>query len=251
MKVSLIVPIYNERQHLAEFLLKVDTLILPIDKELVIVDDCSTDGSSQILDAYPFQTTCRIIHQPTNQGKGAAIQLGIKSATGDIMGVQDADFEYDMHDISALLKPFIEDRADVVYGSRFKKSSEQVHRTFHYLINRLLTLLSNLCSGLYLTDMETCYKFFRRDVLANIHLESRRFGFEPEITAKIARLKLRIVELPISYYPRNYLQGKKISWKDGLAALRHIIYFNFFAPPKTFLDANLPKHYLPSGDHWL
>ena len=99
--------------------------------------------------------------------------------------------------------------------------------------------------------METCYKFFRRDVLANIHLESRRFGFEPEITAKIARLKLRIVELPISYYPRNYLQGKKISWKDGLAALRHIIYFNFFAPPKTFLDANLPKHYLPSGDHWL
>ncbi|MCX6110203.1 MAG: glycosyltransferase family 2 protein [Proteobacteria bacterium] len=251
MKVSLIVPIYNERQHLAEFLLKIDTLILPIDKELVIVDDCSTDGSSQILDAYPFQSTCRIIHQPNNQGKGAAIRLGIKSATGDIMGVQDADFEYDMRDISALLKPFIEDRADVVYGSRFKKSSEQVHRTFHYLINRLLTLLSNLCSGLYLTDMETCYKFFRRDVLTNIRLESRRFGFEPEITAKISRLKLRIVELPISYYPRTYLQGKKISWKDGLAALRHIIYFNFFAPTPTFLDANLPKHYLPSGDHWL
>ncbi|MCX6109076.1 MAG: glycosyltransferase family 2 protein [Proteobacteria bacterium] len=251
MKVSLIIPVYNEAQHLKEFLQRVDDLKLQVEKELVIVNDCSTDGSAAILDSFAFRSAHRIIHQAVNQGKGAAIKVGIARATGDIMGVQDADFEYDLRDIPALIQPLLDDRADVVYGSRFKKSGEQVHRTFHYLINRALTILSNFSCGLYLTDMETCYKFFRRDILANVYLDSRRFGFEPEITAKIARLKLRIIELPVSYYPRNYLQGKKISWKDGIAALRHIIHFNFFVKPVSCFGPDLPKRYLPSSGHWL
>lgn len=251
MKVSLITPIYNESQHLVEFLTRLDQLQLPIAKELVFVDDCSTDGSREILDRFPFVSEHIIVHQPTNQGKGSALRTGFSRATGDFVGVQDADFEYDMQDIPALLSPLIAGRADVVYGSRFKKSGEQVHRTFHYLVNRLLTVLSNLCTGLYLTDMETCYKFFRREIIANINLESRRFGFEPEITAKIARLKLRMFELPISYFPRNYMQGKKISWKDGVAAVRHIIYFSLIAKPNKYIGKELPKHFIPSGSQWL
>ena len=251
MKVSLIIPIYNEAMHLADFLTKVDKLTLPLEKELVLVDDCSTDGSRDLLTQFPFRSDVQILLQERNQGKGAAIQRGMAAAKGDVIGVQDADFEYDMNDIPALLQPFIDERADVVYGSRFKKSGEQVHRTFHYLINRFLTLMSNLCSGLYLTDMETCYKFFRRDVIHNIALESRRFGFEPEITAKLAHLKLRISELPISYYPRNYLQGKKISWKDGVAALRHILYFNLWIKPKSYILPGMADKYIPKGANWL
>lgn len=138
-------------------------------------------------------------------------------------------------------------KADVVFGSRFKKSGAQVHRTFHYLVNRFLTIISNALSGLYLTDMETCYKLFKSEVIKNIQLESKRFGFEPEVTAKIARLKLRVQELGISYYPRNYLEGKKITWKDGVAALWHIIYFNLVAPKENFFKETLPPHYLPKG----
>ncbi len=249
MKVSLIIPIYNEARHLHEFLQKIDSLKLPIPKELVFIDDCSTDGSQKILQDFAFQSEKKILLQSINQGKGAALQRGIQEGTGDIIGIQDADFEYEMQDIPKLIMPLIEDRADVVYGSRFK--GEQVHRTFHYLVNRILTILSNICTGLYLTDMETCYKFFRRDLITHIHLTSKRFGFEPEITAKIAKLKLRTFELPISYYPRNYLQGKKISWKDGIAALRHIIYFSFFVKEKNFLDKDLPKKYIPHGGNWL
>lgn len=251
MKVSLIIPVYNEAGHLKEFFERVDALELPVPKELVIVNDRSTDGSAAIIDSFPFTSETRIIHQPVNRGKGAAIHAGIDAASGDVIGVQDADFEYSMADIPALLAPLIEDRADVVYGSRFKKSGEQVHRTFHYLVNRILTFLSNLCCGLYLTDMETCYKFFRRDIITNIKLESQRFGFEPEVTAKIAKLKIRIHELPISYFPRNYLQGKKISWKDGVAALRHIFYFNFISKPDVYLKSGLPERYIPKGGNWL
>jgi glycosyltransferase involved in cell wall biosynthesis len=251
VKISLIIPVFNESGHLADFLEQIDQVDLGIAKELVIVNDRSTDGSDAIIDRFVFKSDVKILHQPVNKGKGAAIHAGIDLSTGDYIGVQDADFEYSMADIKSLIQPLIDDKADVVFGSRFKKSGPQVHRTFHYLVNRLLTILSNICCGLYLTDMETCYKFFRRDVITNLKLESGRFGFEPEVTAKIAKLKLRVFELPISYFPRTYLQGKKISWKDGVAAVRHIIYFNFVAQPSKFFKPSLPQRYIPKDGHWL
>mgnify|MGYP006292311841 CR=1 FL=1 len=143
--------------------------------------------------------------------------------------------------------PLIEDKADIVYGSRFKKDCRQVHRTFHYAVNRLLTLMSNLLSGLFLSDMETCYKFFKAEIIQNIRVVSPRFGFEPEITAKIARLNVRVIEMPISYFPRNYAQGKKITWRDGIAALRHILYFNLLDRRQDWFSKSLPAHYLPKG----
>jgi glycosyltransferase involved in cell wall biosynthesis len=220
---------------------------LPIRRELVIVDDCSSDGSRDIVKSFPFKSEV-IFHEHTeNRGKGAALHAGIRRATGDFIGIQDADFEYSVDDIPSLLVPLIEGRADVVFGSRFKKDCRQVHRTFHYVVNRFLTLLSNLASGLFLSDMETCYKFFKAEVIKGIALESLRFGFEPEVTAKIARLDLRVMELPISYFPRNYAQGKKITWRDGIAAIRHIIYFNLIADRKRWYDAKLPPHYVPQG----
>lgn len=248
--VSLIIPVYNEADHLEKFLSLIDTLVLPVEKELVIIDDCSKDGSRDILKNFRFVSRVQIIEQAQNQGKGAAIRRGIEMATGDIIGVQDADFEYEPNDLPALLSRLVEDKCDVVFGSRFK-NSDQVHRTMHYMINRLLTMLSNISSGLYLSDMETCYKFFRSDVIKNIKLESNRFGFEPEVTAKIGRLKLRVHELPISYFPRNYLEGKKITWKDGIAALKHIIYFNFFVSQKDCFREELPSRYIPKGGNWL
>lgn len=251
MKVSLLVPIYNEAEHLLAFLEKLDALPLGMEKELVIVDDCSTDASRSILEAFQFKSEVKILLQGQNQGKGAALHRGIMAATGDIVGIQDADFEYELTDVPELLIPFTQDKADVVYGSRFKKSAPQVHRTFHYLINRLLTVMSNLLSGLYLTDMETCYKFFKREIIQNIELESQRFGFEPEITAKIARLKVRVMEFPISYFPRSYLEGKKITWKDGFAALWHIFRFNVLSDKGRFYRPTLPKKYLPRGSQWL
>lgn len=250
-KISLIIPVYNEESHLKEFLEKVDTLELPLKKELVLINDCSKDRSKDIIENFPFKSETIFIDQSKNQGKGAALRAGIQKATGDIIGIQDADFEYDMTEVPSLIQPFLESKADVVYGSRFRKDGSQVHRTFHYMINRFLTLLSNFSSGLYLSDMETCYKFFRADVIKNIKLESDRFGFEPEITAKVARLKVRVMELPISYYPRNYLEGKKITWKDGVAALRHILYFNFVSPKQSFFEKSMEPKYLPSGRQWL
>lgn len=255
MKVSLVCPVYNESGHLQEFLEQLDALQLghspktghAIEKELIFVDDCSRDGSLAILKSFPFKSQVRIDAQPTNQGKGAALRRGFALATGDVIGVQDADFEYSMDEVPALLVPLVTGKADVVYGSRFKKSGTQVHRTFHYLINRFLTILSNMLSGLYLTDMETCYKFFQADILKNLKLETNRFGFEPEITAKVARLKVRMVEIPISYHPRNYLEGKKITWKDGVAAVRHIIYFNLFVKPRDFVLPTMPKRFVPAG----
>ena len=245
MTISLIIPIYNEARHLEAFLKQLDTLALSLPKELIFVDDCSSDDSLKILNSYNFASNFKIFHQECNQGKGAALQRGILEATGDFIGIQDADFEYRMSDINSLLQPLINDEADVVYGSRFHKNNHQVHRTFHYLINRFLTLCSNLMSGLYLSDMETCYKFFKAEILINIKLESKAFGFEPEITAKLGKLKVRVMELPISYYPRNYLEGKKISWKDGFAALKHIAYFNLFVSKNDCLRAGLPKSYIP------
>ena len=250
-KLSLIVPIYNEASHLQEFFERIDGFPLPIEKQLIIIDDYSTDSSRDIIRNYPFKSETIQIFQDRNYGKGAAIRKGIENATGDIIGVQDADFEYEMNDIQNLIQPILDDKTDVVYGSRFKKNNPQVFRTFHYLINRFLTIFSNFCSGLYLTDMETCYKFFKADIIKNVNLKSNRFGFEPEITAKIARLKLRVYELPISYYPRNYLLGKKITWRDGIAAIRHIIYYNFFARTKNFFRDELPKKYMPQDSNRL
>ena len=251
MKISLIVPVYNEVRHLEQFLKDLDSLQLPCEKELVFVDDCSKDGSFEMIQKFPFKSSVIRERQPHNEGKGAALRRGFDLATGDIIGVQDADFEYSLEDIPSIIEPFLKTKADVVFGSRFKKNGLQVHRTFHYLINRILTLLSNALSGLYLTDMETCYKFFKADILKNIQLESNRFGFEPEITAKIARLKVRILEVPISYFPRNYMEGKKITWKDGVAALRHIIFFNLCQNPRKFFKPSMPEKYLPLGKQWL
>jgi len=251
LTTSLIVPIYNEEGHLNEFLTKIDSLVLLTNKEIIFIDDKSKDNSLHILQNFSFSSSVKIIAKPINQGKGAAIRTGIENASGDIIGIQDADFEYDMREIPKLLQPFLEDRADIVFGSRFKKENPQVHRTFHYLVNRLLTLFSNFLSGLYLSDMETCYKFFRSEIIKNIVLTSNRFGFEPEVTAKIARLKARVMELPISYYPRNYMEGKKITWKDGVAALRHIIVYNVFSSPKKYIKPTMPVKYIPKGGNWL
>ena len=251
MKISLIVPIYNESSHLEQFLTQLDSLHLEAEKELVFVDDCSKDNSWEILNKFPFKSEVIIQKQPENRGKGAALRRGFELATGDFIGVQDADFEYSLDDIPAIIDPLVKGKADVVFGSRFKKNGLQVHRTFHYGVNRILTILSNIFSGLYLTDMETCYKFFKAEIVKNINLESNRFGFEPEITAKVARLKVRIMEVPISYYPRSYMEGKKITWKDGVAAIRHILYFNLAQKPQTFFKPDMPKKYIPSGSQWL
>lgn len=250
-KVSLIIPVYNEEQHLEKFCKIIDDLELEVAKELIFVNDQSTDGSSEILKKFPFKSDVKLFEQPKNCGKGAALRLGIKKATGDIIGIQDADFEYDVDDVPRLVEELVRGKADVVFGSRFKKSGSQVHRTFHYFVNRFLTLLSNLCSGLYLTDMETCYKFFRADIIKNIELQSDRFGFEPEVTAKIAALKVRVAEFPISYFPRSYIEGKKITWKDGVAAIRHIFYYNLFANKKSFYKSELNQNLIPKGAQWL
>jgi glycosyltransferase involved in cell wall biosynthesis len=184
-------------------------------------------------------------------GKGAALHKCIEIASGDICVVQDADFEYDPMELISLVEPIIQNQADVVYGSRFKKNNFQVHRTYHYLINRLLTLISNSLSGLYLTDMETCYKCIRSEILKNINLSSPRFGFEPEITAHLARLKIRVFELPIRYFPRNYLEGKKITWKDGVAAFRHILNFNVVVSDQKRFKPTMKSQYLIQGRQWL
>jgi glycosyltransferase involved in cell wall biosynthesis len=251
MKVSLIIPIYNEVSHLKSFLEKLDIVQLGVEKELVLVDDCSRDGSGAVLESFPFQSEVKKKLLTINGGKGAAIRAGLELATGSIITIQDADFEYDMRDLSKLIALIVTDEADVVYGTRFSRGNPQVHRTFHYLGNRLLTLFSNLLSGLYLSDMETCYKVFRSEILKNIYLESNRFGFEPEVTAKIAKLKACIQEWPIRYFPRNYMEGKKINWKDGVAALWHIVKFNLLRDRKASFKVGLPGHYLPEGRQWL
>lgn len=250
-KISLVVPIYNEARHLESFLRQLDQLDIGVPKELVFVDDCSKDESRAILDRFPFRSEHKIIHQPVNGGKGAALRTGIENASGAFIGIQDADFEYDMTDIAQLVSPLIADQCDIVYGSRFKKNASQVHRTFHYLINRFLTILSNALCGLYLTDMETCYKFFRADVIKNIQLTSDRFGFEPEVTAKIARLNVRVREYPISYHPRTYIEGKKITWKDGIAAIWHIVFFNLVASKKDFFKKTMDAKLIPGRYQWL
>lgn len=243
-KLSILVPIYNEERHLERVLTHLFESTSPVEREWILVDDCSTDRSREIIDSFATRYPLKRIFLGANGGKGAALRAGIGLATGDLIMVQDADFEYDPSDVPGLLEPLLEGRADVVYGSRFKHSVRQVHRTYHYFVNRVLTVLSNLLSGIYLTDMETCYKVFRADLLKAMCLKSNRFGIEIELTAYVAKTHARVFELPIHYYPRTRLQGKKITWKDGLAALFHLIRFNWLTPPDAAFS-DLPVTYAP------
>ncbi len=224
MKLSVVIPVYNESGTVKDVIDSV--MAVPYDKEIIVVDDGSTDGTSEILRNLRLPGMTVLCHSK-NQGKGAALRTGFKAVTGDFVIIQDADLEYDPAAYPKLLKPLLDGRADVVYGSRFIGGDE--HRAlffWHMVGNRLLTLCSNMLSNLNLTDMETCYKAFRRETLQKMTIEENRFGFEPEITAKVARLKARIYEVGIPYSGRTYSEGKKIGWKDGISALRCIIKYN-------------------------
>ena len=228
-KLSVVIPVYNEERWIREVVRRVRAV--PIPKEIVIVEDCSTDGTRTVLKELDAEGDLRVFYPPHNQGKGAALREGYRHATGDVVIVQDADLEYDPAEYPRLLQPILENKADVVYGSRFIGHTHRVLYFWHALGNRGLTLLSNLFTNLNLTDMETCYKVFRREVLQGITLKSDRFGFEPEITAKIARKRnpaWRIYETPISYSGRTYEEGKKIGFKDALSAFLCILRFRYF-----------------------
>jgi glycosyltransferase involved in cell wall biosynthesis len=232
MKLSIVVPVYNEKRTIDKVLERIEAS--PYDKEIIIVDDCSTDGTREILRSLESSSqipSARFLYQPVNQGKGAALRTGIAAATGDIVIVQDADLEYDPGDYATLIHPITAGVAEVVYGSRFLSGPHRVLLFWHSLGNRLLTLLSNMFTDLNLTDMETGYKAFRRELFSKITIEENRFGFEPEITAKIAKLRCRIYEVPISYFGRDYSEGKKITWKDGIAALYFIVKYNLRGRP--------------------
>lgn len=222
MKLSVIIPCYNERDTIRQIVQKVKTV--PINKEIIIVDDCSNDGTREVLNNEVIEHVDKIVFHEKNQGKGAALRTGFQNVSGDMVIVQDADLEYDPDEYPVLMQPILDDKADVVFGSRFMGG--RPHRVlffWHALGNRFLTLCSNMFTNLNLTDMETCYKLFRTDVVRNITIKENRFGFEPEITIKVAKLGCRVYEVGISYSGRTYAEGKKIGWKDGIRALYCII----------------------------
>ncbi|MGC4031101.1 MAG: glycosyltransferase family 2 protein [Tepidisphaeraceae bacterium] len=234
MKLSIVIPVYNEGPTVQELIARVVAAKIPDgwDREVICVNDCSRDNTAEKLDELPGLfpgTQFTIKHKPVNEGKGAALRDGFAIGSGDVMLVQDADLEYDPDDYMKLLEPIVEGKADVVYGSRFIGEPHRVLYYWHTLGNKFLTTLSNMFTNLNLTDMEVCYKVFKTDVLRQISLKSNRFGFEPEVTAKIAKIRprLRIYEVGVAYYGRSYEEGKKITWKDGVSAIRCIVKYAF------------------------
>ncbi len=228
MKLSVVIPVFNEASTIEDVLDRVlEVPVKGVEKEIVIVDDASTDGTPEVLAGLDGRDGVRVLTHQVNRGKGAALATGFAAATGDVILIQDADLEYDPSEYPKLLQPILDDRADVVYGSRFAGS--EAHRVlyfWHSVGNRFLTLLSNAFTNLNLSDMETCYKVFRREVLENLEIEEARFGFEPEITAKIASRQWRLYEVGISYHGRTYEEGKKIGWRDGIRAIWFIHKYN-------------------------
>lgn len=222
MKLSVIIPVYNEAKTILEIIRRVREA--PFEKEIIVVDDCSTDGTADLLRENP--EGIQVLFHERNQGKGAAIRTAIPNITGDIVIIQDADLEYHPSEYPKLIGPILDGVADVVYGSRFQGGTHRVLYFWHSVGNKMITTLSNMLTDLNLSDMETGYKVFRSEVLKKIRIESNRFGFEPEITAKVAKMGCRVYEVPISYWGRDYSEGKKISWKDGLAAIYWILKFN-------------------------
>jgi glycosyltransferase involved in cell wall biosynthesis len=225
MKLSVVIPVFNEKNTVLRLLARVRSV--DVSKEIIVVDDCSSDGTRDILQGLAPSDDLKMIFQPRNMGKGAALRAGFEHAAGDIVVIQDADLEYAPAEYGNLIQPIIDGKADVVYGSRFLGGPHRVLLFWHWIGNHLLTMLSNMMTDLNLTDMETGYKVFRADVLRRIKLRENRFGFEPEFTAKVARAKLRIYEVPISYSGRDYSEGKKVGWKDGIAAFYFILKYHF------------------------